>query len=170
MDFQTDCSSNKTTEGRVLVQHFLNNSVASEVKLFFHFSAKWLLLSEVSFQTQDVVNPIEEISDIYTSDDASNRIIMDENNHKMHQNPNHEADSIQLYIGVGIGILSMVVIFLMVIVFVIIKKQHHQVFSKHSGKPNIIFYTSQDFDVFQCSSAPSAKYLLMIRSKVLDFG
>ena len=169
MEFQTDRSSNETTDGRVLVQHFLNNTVASEVKLFFHFSAKWLLLSEVSFQTQNVGNPIEEISDISTFNDASNQI-RDENNHKMHQNHNHEADSIQLYIGVGIGVLSMVVIFLMVIVFVVIKKQHHQVFSKHSGKPNILFYTSQEFDVFQCSSAPSAKYLPLIRSKALDFG
>ena len=133
MDFQTDRLSNKSTEGRVLVQHFLNNSVASEVKLFFHFSAKWLLLSEVNFQTQDVVNPIEEISDISTSNGASNQI-MDHNNHKMHQNSNHEADSIQLYIGVGIGVLSMVVIFLMTVIFVIIKKQNHQVFSKQSGE------------------------------------
>ena len=133
MDFQTDRLSNKSTEGRVLVQHFLNNSVASEVKLFFHFSAKWLLLSEVNFQTQDVVNLIEEISDISTSNGASNEI-MDHNNHKMHQNPNHEADSIQLYIGVGIAVLSIVVIFLMTVIFVIIRKQNHQVFSKQSGE------------------------------------
>ena len=115
------------------------------------------------------MNPIEEMSDISTSDDASNQIV-NHINHRKQQILNYEADSTQLYIGVGIGVLSMVVIFLMVIVFVVIKKQHHQVFSKHSGKPNILFYTSQEFDVFQCSSAPSAKYLALIRSKALDFG
>merc|ERR1719244_1192833 len=42
------------------------------------------------------------------------------------------SDFNQTYIGIGIGILSMAIIMLMIIIYLILRKNRHQIFSKHS--------------------------------------
>ena len=137
-------------EGPVIVSYPLNISMASQVKLVLHFSSKWILLSEVFFHTQAAEGEIEQFKkgiatknsaneesenmrqDMPWPQDNSN---IDEDDLKrkpiLHE---HNSDFKQTYIGIGIGILSMSIIIIMVIIYLILRKNRHQIFSKHSSK------------------------------------
>ena len=148
--------SNNTAVGPTIVSYSLNNSLASEVKLFLHFSSKWIILSEIYFKTEKVNKPVlvnrEEISESKETKsfnkkqgenvrqdmplDDSN-IIPENSSKDLDRKPIlHRENSYlkQTYIGIGIGILGMTVIMLVLIIYLCIRKNRHQIFSKNSSK------------------------------------
>ena len=148
--------SNITAVGPTIVSYSLNNSLASEVKLFLYFSSKWIILSEIYFKTEKVNKPVlenrEEISESEEAElfnkkqsesvrkdmplDDSN-IILQNSSRDLDRRPilhREHSDYKQTYIGIGIGILGMAVIMLVLIIYLILRKNKHQIFSKKSGK------------------------------------
>jgi discoidin domain receptor family protein 2 len=153
-DVVADTWADNSLEGPTIISYSVNYSLATEVKLFLHFSSKWIILSEVFFTTEAVKQPlvekIEKIdrvietqksSDVQSENirqdmpfDDSKMVEEDSTNHLERKPILHRqnSDFKQTYIGIGIGILSMAVIMLMVIIYLILRKNRHQIFSKHS--------------------------------------
>ena len=139
-------------EGATILSYPLNISLAGKVKLLLHFSSKWILLSEVFFLTQPVLGKIENSKDVITTKNTTkeksenmsqdmplddSNIVEDDQTNNLERKPilhRQNSDYKQTYIGMGIGILSMAIIMLMVIIYLILRKNRHQIFSKHSSK------------------------------------
>jgi len=146
--------TNNTVVGPIILSYAVNDSLASELKLFLHFSSKWIILSEIYFKTEKVNQPVlenreeinklieaksfdKELSDNIRQDmplDDSQIIDEDSMNHLERKPILHRqnSDFKQTYIGIGIGILGMAVILLVVIIYLVLRKNRHQIFSKHS--------------------------------------
>ena len=160
-------------EGPVIVSYPLNISMASQVKLVLHFSSKWILLSEVFFHTKAAVGEIEQFkkgiaSKTFAKDESENmrqdmpiddlNIVEDDSTNDLERKPilhEQNSDFKQTYIGIGIGILSIAIIMLMVIIYLILRKNRHQIFSKHSSKFCFISsYFLKFVSCYQYSRAP----------------
>jgi len=148
--------TDKNVVGPAVASFSLNNSLASEVKLFLHFAAKWIILSEVHFNTEQVKQPIVEYKDtnhnkepktkvnseiqdidyvqdipIASSTSEPKNLSVDQGKQKVV--PDKSSVYYQTYTGIGIGILGMAVLLLVFIIFIIVlQKNRHQIFSKHS--------------------------------------
>ena len=58
-------------EGPTILSYPLNISMAGQVKLLLHFSSKWILISEVFFSTQPVVEKIEDLKKVVTTKNSA---------------------------------------------------------------------------------------------------
>ena len=168
---------NNTVVGPIILSYAVNDSLASELKLFLHFSSKWIILSEIYFKTEKVNQPVlenrdeinklseaksfdKELSDNIRQDmplDDSQIIDEDSMNHLERKPIIHRqnSDFKQTYIGIGIGILGMAVILLVVIIYLVLRKNRHQIFSKHSSKFKVFFLLHCNFShMFQFSKVP----------------
>jgi hypothetical protein len=165
---------NKIIVGPTITSYSLNNSLASEVKLFLHFASKWIILSEVYFKTEQVnipilenkenVNKTVEIENVDKKEMKSaiqdmplddSKIILENSSKDLKRKavvPSQSSDYKQTYIGIAIGILGMAVIMLMFTIFSILRKNRQRIFIKHSNKSFKTFVFSSILITFSFSS------------------
>ena len=151
----------QTDEGITIIKYNLNNLTARQVTLGLHFSAKWIIMSEIKFHShqpeaeleaelinQLTVNEQPEENVFHTEDNVvkdskvlEEKVESSENDKK--EKDKDEPDSVvpitgggssQMYVGITIGILSMSVLLLIFTIFFILRKNKHRIFSKHSSK------------------------------------
>ena len=147
----------QTDEGITIIKYNLNNLTARQVTLGLHFSAKWIIMSEIKFHShqpeaglinQLTVNEQPEENVFHTEDNVvkdskvlEEKVEFSENDKK--EKDKDEPDSVvpitgggssQMYVGITIGILSMSVLLLIFTIFFILRKNKHRIFSKHSSK------------------------------------
>ena len=151
-------------EGITIIRYNLHNLTTNQLSLALHFTAKWIIISEVKFQSRQVddnminqmtVNEEPEENVFQNADKIvkeskvlNENIDSSEYGDKETEEPNSVVPitgggSSQMYVGITIGILSMSVLLLIFTIFFILRKNKHRIFSKHS---------SESFFLFQCSN------------------
>ena len=151
-------------EGITIIRYNLHNLTTNQLSLALHFTAKWIIISEVKFQSRQVddnminqmtVNEEPEENVFQNADKiVKESKVLNENmdsseyGDKETEEPNSVVPitgggSSQMYVGITIGILSMSVLLLIFTIFFILRKNKHRIFSKHS---------SESFFLFQCSN------------------
>ena len=151
-------------EGITIIRYNLHNLTTNQLALALHFTAKWIIISEVKFQSRqaddNMINQmtVNEEPEENVFQNADNIVkeskVLNENTDsseyedKETEEPNSVVPitgggSSQMYVGITIGILSMSVLLLIFTIFFILRKNKHRIFSKHS---------SESFFLFQCSN------------------
>ena len=151
-------------EGITIIRYNLHNLTTNQLSLALHFTAKWIIISEVKFQSRqaddNMINQMtvneEPEENVFQNADkiVKESKVLNENmdsseyEDKETEEPNSVVPitgggSSQMYVGITIGILSMSVLLLIFTIFFILRKNKHRIFSKHS---------SESFFLFQCSN------------------
>ena len=151
-------------EGITIIRYNLHNLTTNQLSLALHFTAKWIIISEVKFQSRqaddNMINQMtvneEPEENVFQNADKivkeskvlNENIDSSEYEDKETEEPNSVVPitgggSSQMYVGITIGILSMSVLLLIFTIFFILRKNKHRIFSKHS---------SESFFLFQCSN------------------
>ena len=156
-------NSNSSSEVR-LHSFALNGSIADEISLELGFGSKWIVLSEVHFDTEPAREPHfkvlqsdkgdykEEYNDdksAGTKDSISKKNAgiqnttlnsltidssSDEHLEKKTLSPIPVKDLTEMYVGISIGILGMVVVLLIIIIYYVLRGKNYQIFAKNSSK------------------------------------
>ena len=151
------------TNGPLNITFALHKRVGKKIKLQLVYSSKWILLSEVSFETgpvygnfsrpeekggdQDILfekenkeknNSIVIFPD--TRQDMPSREQQDkletEDKNRTHRQIDilaQTSDTSQTYVGIVIGVLSVTVMLLLTTIILILRNNRHKIFSKHSS-------------------------------------
>ena len=151
------------TNGPLNITFPLHKRVGKKIKLQLVYSSKWILLSEVSFETgpvygnfsrpeekggdQDILfekenkeknNSIVIFPD--TRQDMPSREQQDkletEDKNRTHRQIDilaQTSDTSQTYVGIVIGVLSVTVMLLLTTIILILRNNRHKIFSKHSS-------------------------------------
>ena len=154
----------QTDEGITIIKYNLNNLTTRQIRLSFHFTAKWIIMSEIKFHSkpaeaeplgdqQERVNE-EANRNVFQNEEnpvRSSKVVEEEEQEeeerlepsKGEENQVQEPNSVvpisgggssQMYVGITIGILSMSVLLLLFTIIFILRKNKHRIFSKHSSK------------------------------------
>ena len=146
----------QTDEGITIIKYNLNNLTARQIKVSFHFTAKWIIMSEIKFDSKPAeAEPLDQLAvneepnrNVFQNSETpvrSSKVVEEdeeepsEGDEGQVKEPNSVVPisgggSSQMYVGITIGILSMSVLLLLVTIFFILRKNKHRIFSKHSSK------------------------------------
>ena len=146
----------QTDEGITIIKYNLNNLTARQIKLYLHFTAKWIIMSEIKFDSKPAeAEPLDQLAineepkrNVFQNSEnpvRSSKVVEEdevepsEGDEGQVKEPNSVVPisgggSSQMYVGITIGILSMSVLLLLVTIFFILRKNKHRIFSKHSSK------------------------------------
>ena len=158
----------QTDEGITIIKYNLNNLRTRQIKLSFHFTAKWIIMSEIKFHSQPAeAEPLDQLA----VNEEPNRNVFQNSENSVRPSKVVEEDeaepsggeesqvkepnsvvpisgggSSQMYVGITIGILSMSVLLLLFTIFFILRKNKHRIFSKHSSKCFTVSRKSTNLD------------------------
>ena len=146
----------QTDEGITIIKYNLNNLTSREIRLSLHFTAKWIIMSEIKFHSKPAeVEPVDQLAaneeldrNVFQNEEnpvRSGKVVEEEGleptegEESEMKEPNSAVPisgvgSSQMYVGITIGILSMSVLLLLFTIFFILRKNKHRIFSKHSSK------------------------------------
>ena len=151
----------QTDEGITIIKYNLNNLTTRQIRLSLHFTAKWIIMSEIKFHSkpaeaeplgdqlavneepnrnvfQNEENPVRSSKVVEEEqEEEEERQEPSEGEENQVQEPNSVVPisgvgSSQMYVGITIGILSMSVLLLLFTIIFILRKNKHRIFSKHS--------------------------------------
>ena len=163
----------QTDEGITIIKYNLNNLTTKQLTLGLHFSAKWIIMSEIKFHSRqveaDLINQLtvneEPEENVFQKPDnivketkvVNENVDSSEYEDKEGEEPNSVVPitgggSSQMYVGITIGILSMSVLLLLFTIFFILRKNKHRIFSKHSSKCFSVSIASQQTWTINLSS------------------
>ena len=146
----------QTDEGITIIKYNLNNLTTRQIRLSLHFTAKWIIMSEIKFHSKPAeAEPLDQLAvneepnrNVFQNEEnpvRSGKVVEEEEleptdgEKSQVKEPNSAVPisgvgSSQMYVGITIGILSMSVILLLFTIFFILRKNKHRIFSKHSSK------------------------------------
>ena len=146
----------QTDEGITIIKYNLNNLTTRKIRLSLHFTAKWIIMSEIKFYSKPAED--EPLDNLAVNEEPNRNVFQKEENpvrsskvveeDELEQNEAEKSEveepnsvvpisgvgSSQMYVGITIGILSMSVLLLLFTIFFILRKNKHRIFSKHSSK------------------------------------
>ena len=146
----------QTDEGITIIKYNLNNLTTRKIRLSLQFTAKWIIMSEIKFNSKPA--EAEPMDHLTVNEEPNRNVFQKEENPVMSSKvveedelEHNEAEkseveepnsvvpisgvgSSQMYVGITIGILSMSVLLLLFTIFFILRKNKHRIFSKHSSK------------------------------------
>ena len=164
----------QTDEGITIIKYNLNNLTTRQIRLSLHFTAKWIIMSEIKFDSKPAeAEPVDQLA----VNEEPNRNVFQNSENPVRPSKVVEEDEVepsegeesqvkepnsvvpisgggssQMYVGITIGILSMSVLLLLFTIFFILRKNKHRIFSKHSSKCFSVSIASQQTWTINLSS------------------
>lgn len=155
---------NKVLESPRNVSIKLHHRVGRFVKLQLYFAARWILVSEVTFESSPVTGNFteeEEVSDVNVQGDQIVNLAGEKNVISSVNNPS----GLGQYLGIIVGILAVLVVFMVVIVvYVVIQQRRYKSSPRPSQVPDkAALYRTPSLGHLTTSSSDYAEYAVPLQ-------